>query len=72
MSKSKAAYKVDPRAERAAKLVIACKQHDKSKQPKIPDAMRVQGYSDTENRTLQHWVRREVIRIKDCVSGSNN
>ncbi len=58
-------YHVDCRAKKAATFFVACEPNTATR-VKIPDAMRIRGYSQSEaaDRALQMQVRREAEKIK--------
>jgi hypothetical protein len=65
MSSKRREYHVDRRSKKAALFFVACDANPDTR-VKIPDAMRITGYSPSEaaNRSLQMQVRREVDTIK--------
>ena len=56
---------MDCRSKKAALFFVVCDANPDTK-VKIPDAMRIKGYSPSEatNRSLQQQVRREASKIK--------
>ncbi len=56
---------MDYRTKKAAQFFVACDANPDTR-VKIPDAMRIKGYSLSEaaNRSLQQQVRREADKIK--------
>ena len=58
-------YHVDHRAKKAALFFLACGLNPDTR-VKIPDAMRIKGYSNVEpaNQLLQQQVRREAEKLK--------
>ena len=65
MSSKRREYHVDCRAKKAANFFVACDANPNTR-VKIPDAMRIKGYSISEaaDRSLQMQVRREADKIK--------
>jgi hypothetical protein len=64
MSSKRREYRVDRRAKKAAHFFVACHANPDTR-VKIPDAMKIKGYSPSEaaDRSLQMQVRREVDKI---------
>ena len=58
-------YHVDHRAKKAALFILACGLNPDTR-VKIPNAMRIKGYSNVEaaNQSLQQQVRREAEKLK--------
>jgi hypothetical protein len=65
MSSKRREYHVDRRSKKAALFFVACDANPDTR-VKIPDAMRIKGYSQSEaaDRSLQMQVRREADKIK--------
>ena len=71
MSSKRREYHVDYCTKKAALFFVACDANPDTR-VKIPDAMRIKGYSSSEatDRSLQQQVRREADKIKgDAVPG---
>ncbi len=67
-------YHVDCRAKKAAIFFVACEQNPVTR-VKIPDAMRIKGYSPSKaaDRALQMQVPREAEKIKgEAIPGPPN
>jgi hypothetical protein len=65
MTSRRREYHVDCRAKKAAIFFVACEPNTATR-VKIPNAMRIRGYSQSEaaNQALQMQVRRKVEKIK--------
>jgi hypothetical protein len=72
MTSRRREYHVDCRAKKAASFFVACEPNTATR-VKIPDAMRIRGYSQSKaaDRALQMQVRRKAEKMKgEAIPGS--